>query len=104
MPIYEYACSQCGHQVDVFQKISDEALSVCEKCQQKTLVKLMSAPGFRLKGGGWYETDFKTANDKQKNLVEKTDPVKTEKTEKAEVKKVEIKVETKAVTKTDNPE
>jgi putative FmdB family regulatory protein len=99
MPIYEYACSHCGYQVDIFQKISDEALSVCEKCQQKTLIKLMSAPGFRLKGGGWYETDFKTANDKQKNLVEKTEP------EKAEVKKTEVKkVETKAATKTDNLE
>jgi len=71
MPIYEYACSHCGYNTEVFQKISDAALSVCEECHQATLVKLVSAPGFRLKGGGWYETDFKKDGDKQKNLAEK---------------------------------
>lgn len=84
MPIYEYACSHCGYHVEVFQKISDEALRVCEKCQQETLVKLVSAPGFRLKGGGWYETDFKKEGDKQKNLVEKPETKVETKTDKAE--------------------
>lgn len=66
MPIYEYQCQECGHQFDKLQKISDEPLLVCPQCQKPKLVKLISAAGFRLKGAGWYETDFKKG--KQKNL------------------------------------
>lgn len=66
MPIYEYQCQECGHQFDKLQRISDEPLLICPSCNLPKLVKLMSAPGFRLKGGGWYETDFKKG--KQKNL------------------------------------
>lgn len=59
MPIYEYECRQCGHTLDILQKISDDPLTVCPKCDAKSLTKLVSAPNFKLKGTGWYETDFK---------------------------------------------
>lgn len=60
MPIYEYRCSQCGNQLEALQKISDAPLTQCPACNQNGLVKQVSASSFRLKGGGWYETDFKT--------------------------------------------
>ncbi|MEY3017930.1 MAG: hypothetical protein RL336_1065 [Pseudomonadota bacterium] len=64
MPIYEYQCQACGHDLEAIQKISDEALVDCPKCGKPTLKKMISAAGFRLKGGGWYETDFKTGSKK----------------------------------------
>jgi len=70
MPIYEYRCSECEHQFDVLQKMSDEPLKDCPECMQPSLVKLISAPAFRLSGTGWYETDFKTDKDKKKNLTD----------------------------------
>lgn len=74
MPFYEYRCQECGHQFDVLQKISDELLRDCPACQKPALVKLVSAPAFRLSGSGWYETDFKTDRDKKRNLADsKTD-------------------------------
>lgn len=60
MPIYEYECKACGHRLEAIQKISDQPLSDCPQCQQSELSRLVSAPSFRLRGGGWYETDFKT--------------------------------------------
>ncbi len=74
MPIYEYVCNACGHAVDVFQGMNDPQLTECPKCHQAALTKLISAAGFRLKGGGWYETDFKKEGDKKKNLVSGTEP------------------------------
>jgi putative FmdB family regulatory protein len=62
MPIYEYACSSCEHRFDELQKISEAALVHCPKCNEPALRKLLSAPKFRLKGQGWYETDFKTGD------------------------------------------
>jgi putative FmdB family regulatory protein len=62
MPIYEYACTKCAHAFDELQKISEAALVHCPKCGQASLRKLLSAPKFRLKGKGWYETDFKTGD------------------------------------------
>lgn len=59
MPIYEYRCEACGHELEDIQKISDEPLKECPACGQPGLRKLISAAGFRLKGSGWYETDFK---------------------------------------------
>ena len=67
MPIYEYACESCGFGKDVLQKLSDEPLKVCPECNEDSFVKRISAVGFRLKGSGWYETDFKTG--KKKNLA-----------------------------------
>jgi len=61
MPIYEYQCRQCGHRLDALQKMSDPLLEDCPRCAQPRLRKLLSAPHFRLKGSGWYETDFKNS-------------------------------------------
>ncbi len=66
MPIYEYECADCGHEFDKLQKLSDAPLRDCPDCENPSLKKKISAPGFRLSGSGWYETDFKS--DKQKNL------------------------------------
>ena len=60
MPIYEYQCKDCGNRLEALQKISDAPLTQCPNCHQQGLTKLVSASSFRLKGGGWYETDFKT--------------------------------------------
>ena len=62
MPIYEYECTSCGHVLDALQKVSDDPLVHCPTCGEAALKKLMSAPRFRLKGSGWYETDFKDKN------------------------------------------
>jgi putative FmdB family regulatory protein len=59
MPIYEYRCSSCGHELESLQKLSDAPLVACPSCKADALVKLMSAAGFQLKGSGWYATDFK---------------------------------------------
>ena len=59
MPIYEYQCQQCGHELERIQKMSDEPLNDCPACEKPELRRLISAAAFRLKGGGWYETDFK---------------------------------------------
>ena len=67
MPIYEYQCSACGQALEVLQKISDEPLVECPECGQPSLKKKVSAVAFRLKGSGWYETDFKTGD--KKNLA-----------------------------------
>ncbi len=64
MPIYEYRCDACGHEFEQIQKISEDPLQECPDCGDITLRKLMSAAGFRLKGGGWYETDFKKGSKK----------------------------------------
>ena len=68
MPIYEYECKACGHRLEAIQKISDDPLTDCPECNKPELKKLISAAGFRLKGGGWYETDFKSG--KKKNLAQ----------------------------------
>ena len=64
MPIYEYRCAACGHELEALQKISDSPLQECPACKQPHLQKMVSAAGFRLKGGGWYETDFKSSGKK----------------------------------------
>ena len=76
MPIYEYECRECGHRLDALQKIADEPLVDCPACKAATLKRLISAPQFRLKGGGWYETDFKTGN--KRNLVDSKETAKKE--------------------------
>jgi putative FmdB family regulatory protein len=69
VPIYEYQCKSCGHELEAIQKLSDDPLKECPACGDLELTKLVSAAGFRLKGGGWYETDFKAGKDKKKNLA-----------------------------------
>jgi len=70
MPIYEYGCRSCGHTLDALQKLSDKPLRKCPECGKSALKRLMSAPAFRLKGGGWYETDFKSEKEKKRNLAD----------------------------------
>jgi putative FmdB family regulatory protein len=67
MPIYEYQCEACGHVFETLQRLSEDPLKECPECGKPALKKLVSAPAFRLKGGGWYETDFKTG--KKKNVA-----------------------------------
>ncbi|HZP13364.1 MAG TPA: zinc ribbon domain-containing protein [Nevskiaceae bacterium] len=88
MPIYEYVCKACGAESEILQKVSDPPAKECPVCHKRRLVKTISAAGFRLAGGGWYETDFKSGN--KKNLVEKGEPAK------AEPAKAESKPESKA--------
>jgi len=76
MPIYEYRCDACGHTLETLQKISEPPLTECPACARPTLKKLISAAAFRLKGGGWYETDFKTGN--KKNVAQADTGTKTE--------------------------
>jgi putative FmdB family regulatory protein len=64
MPIYEYQCGKCGHQLEALQQISDPPLTKCPECADEALKKLVSAAGFRLKGTGWYATDFKDKGTK----------------------------------------
>ena len=80
MPIYEYQCLACQHTLEALQKISDEPLVTCPQCQEPQLKKKISAAAFRLKGGGWYETDFKSG-DKKKNLAGERQPEKAGKKE-----------------------
>ena len=67
MPIYEYECAACGYRMEKLQKVSDPRLTTCPQCNEEALAKLISAAAFRLKGSGWYETDFKTG--KKRNLI-----------------------------------
>ena len=69
MPIYEYKCEACGHTLEALQKLSDPPLALCESCGTEALRRLISAPAFRLKGSGWYETDFKSDKEKKRNLA-----------------------------------
>jgi len=68
MPIYEYRCGSCSHELEALQKISDSPLRKCPECGKLTLRRLISAPVFRMKGGGWYETDFKSDKEEKRNL------------------------------------
>ena len=69
MPFYEYECSNCKFYVEALQKISDPPLKKCPSCKKQTMKRLVSAPVFRLKGGGWYETDFKSDQEGKRNLA-----------------------------------
>ena len=69
MPIYAFACAACGHAFDRLQKLSDPDPSACPACQAAAVRRQVTAPSFRLAGGGWYETDFKKDGDKKRNLV-----------------------------------
>src|SRR5690349_18690050 len=106
MPFYEYECPKCGYHDEVLQKITDKPLTRCPSCGKAGLKKLMSAPVFRLKGSGWYETDFKSDKENKRNLAgaDKEEAKSESKAEtKAEAKadtKPEAKAEPKAESKT----
>jgi putative FmdB family regulatory protein len=94
MPFYEYECPSCGYRDEVLQKITDAPLKKCPNCGKNGLKKLMSAPVFRLKGSGWYETDFKSDKENKRNLAG-ADPEEAKAETKAETKP-DAKPETKA--------
>ena len=73
MPIYEYQCQSCGYELEKLQRMSDDPLTDCPSCEQPELKRLVSAAGFRLKGGGWYETDFKKGGKKNVHDSGKSD-------------------------------
>ena len=89
MPIYEYRCEHCGYELEAMQKLVDAPLSDCPACEQSTLRKLISPVAFRLKGSGWYETDFKTGD--KKNVVEGTSEDSSDTSTKTETKNTETK-------------
>ena len=98
MPIYEYECTSCSHHLEVFQKINDALLSKCPECGKSSLRKLISAAAFRLKGTGWYETDFKNkGKPEEKKKKGGSDETKSDK--KAD-KKSDTKSDKKADKKT----
>jgi len=70
MPIYEYRCGACGHHLEALQKMAEAPLRKCPECGKSQLKRLVSASQFRLKGSGWYETDFKNKSETKRNLVE----------------------------------
>ncbi len=94
MPIYAYACKKCEHKLDALQKIADEPLLDCPACGEPALKRLITAPRFRLKGQGWYETDFK--KDNQRNIAGDKEPAA------AKEKKSEDKAGTKSSDKKTN--
>ncbi len=71
MPFYEYQCKRCGHGLEAMQRVNDAPLKKCPVCGRSALERLMSAPVFRLKGGGWYETDFKSDKEGKRNLADR---------------------------------
>ena len=85
MPIYAFACEACGHTFDRLQKLSDADPTVCPVCGASSVRRQLTAPQFRLAGGGWYETDFKKDGDKKRNLAgeggEGAKPATSDKTE-----------------------
>ena len=81
MPIYEYKCEACGYKFEKLQKISDDPLKICPSCGASKLSKLVSAAAFRLKGGGWYETDFKTSD--RRNVSDSEQSKTTESSERS---------------------
>ena len=77
MPIYEYQCQACGDEHEALQKMSADPLVTCPACNEPKLKKKISAAGFRLKGSGWYETDFKGSSKKNASETDKSTPAKS---------------------------
>jgi len=77
MPIYEYVCQQCGHELEKLQKMSDSPLMDCPNCNTPSLSKKISAAGFQLKGSGWYVTDFRDKGKPAEAKTESTTAVTT---------------------------
>jgi len=105
MPFYEYECSACKFYVEALQKISDPPMKKCPSCKKQTLKRLLSAPVFRLKGGGWYETDFKSDKENKRNLVgeEKDTSSDTNSDSKSDSKETAKSSDTKPEAKAEKP-
>jgi len=104
MPFYEYECQSCKYYIEVMQKISDPPLRKCPSCGKTTLKKLVSAPVFRLKGGGWYETDFKSEQESKRNLAgaEREDSGSTEaKTEETRQRRIATALQQRVIRRAD---
>jgi putative FmdB family regulatory protein len=103
MPFYEYECASCKFYTELMQKLSDPPLKKCPSCGKNTMKKLISAPVFRLKGGGWYETDFKSDKESKRNLAgegsEGSDAKAKEATAATDSKAADSKSESKPVEK-----
>jgi putative FmdB family regulatory protein len=99
MPFYEYECASCKSVSEVMQKISEAPLKKCPVCGKSTLKKLISAPVFRLKGGGWYETDFKSDKENKRNLAGDGSDGGDSKAPAADSKPTETKTESKPESK-----
>ena len=106
MPIYEYRCESCSHALEKLQKMGEDALLDCPECGQPALKRLVSAAAFRLKGSGWYETDFK--KDNKRNLADssgkddsdkKSSATKSETVDKSSSDSTDKKADPKPVTK-----
>src|SRR5688572_13427007 len=91
MPFYEYQCAACGHHHEELQKVSDRALRKCPACGRPSLKRLVSAPVFRLKGGGWYETDFKDDKEGKRNIAGDKEPTTEKPAEKPADAKPDMK-------------
>ena len=92
MPIYEFQCGSCGKRSDHLMRYDDPDPSACPECGAATLTRVLSAPQFRLAGGGWYETDFKGDKDRKRNLAgEASGGEKTAETKPAETKPADAK-------------
>ena len=96
MPIYEYQCEKCQHTLEALQKFSEKPLRECPECGKHTLKRLISAPMFRLAGSGWYETDFKSENERKRNLAGKDDAPPAESSAADKPAKTETAAEKKA--------
>ena len=101
MPIYGYVCKACGHAFDALQKMSDPVLVECPECNEAALRKQLSAPKFRLKGGGWYETDFKTGD--KRNIAGEAEKKADSGTDKASTDAPKAAEKTQSTTETKKP-
>ncbi|MEZ5458758.1 MAG: FmdB family zinc ribbon protein [Steroidobacteraceae bacterium] len=101
MPFYEYECGTCKFYSEVMQKISEAPLRKCPSCGKNTFKRLISAPVFRLKGSGWYETDFKSDKEAKRNLAGEDKDAPAAKDDSKGESKPEAKADTKAETKSD---
>lgn len=102
MPIYAFECAACGHSFDRLQRMSDPDPTVCPECGAEQVRRQLTAPQFRLSGGGWYETDFKKDGDKKRNLTGKDES--SSRTESKSDAKSESKPESKPVPAPKTPE
>jgi putative FmdB family regulatory protein len=99
MPFYEYQCGACGHHHEELQKVSARPLRKCPACGRSALKRLVSAPVFRLKGGGWYETDFKNDKESKRNIAGEKEPAPEKAAEKPAEKPADAKAEAKPAEK-----
>ena len=101
MPIYEYQCQECGHALEAIQRLADNPLVDCPACSKPGLKKQVSAPSFRLSGGGWYETDFKTGD--KKNIAGERSDTTAKGVASSEAKSTSGDVTAKSATKQASP-